>query len=57
MAKMLRCKDIGVNCGFVAKGKTEEEVIKKAKEHAKSHGIKRVTKDYIESWRKHIRDE
>ncbi len=56
MAKILKCKDIGVDCDFVASGKTEEGVLKKAAEHArKDHNIKRVTKDYLESWRKHIR--
>jgi predicted small metal-binding protein len=56
MAKILKCKDVGVDCDFVASGKTEEEVLKKAAEHArKDHNIKRVTKDYLESWRKHIR--
>ena len=35
MGKMLRCKDVGVDCDFVARGKTEEEVLKKAAEHAK----------------------
>jgi len=55
MGKILRCKDIGVDCDFVARGKTEEEVLKKASEHAKKdHNIKRVTKDYLDSWRKHI---
>jgi predicted small metal-binding protein len=53
--KILKCKDVGVDCDFVASGKTEEVVLKKAAEHArKVHGIKRVTKDYKESWRKHI---
>jgi predicted small metal-binding protein len=53
--KILKCKDVGVDCDFVASGKTEEEVLKKTAEHArKVHGIKRVTKDYKESWRKHI---
>jgi len=55
MMKMLKCKDVGVDCDFAASGKTEEEVLKKAAEHArKDHGIKKVTKDYKESWRKHI---
>jgi len=55
MGKILRCKDIGVDCDFVARGKTEEEVLKKASEHAKKdHNIKKVTKDYLDSWRKHI---
>jgi predicted small metal-binding protein len=58
MAKMLSCKDVGVDCNFVARGKTVDEILKKASEHArKEHGVKRVTKDYLESWRKHVHDE
>ena len=56
MKKILKCRDVGVDCDFEASGKTEEEVLKKATEHArKDHNIKRVTKDYLVSWRKHIR--
>jgi predicted small metal-binding protein len=58
MAKVLRCRDLGVDCDFVASGKTKEEVLKRAAEHArKDHNVKRVTKDYIKSWQKHIRNE
>ncbi len=55
--KVLRCKDVGVDCDFEAHGKTVDEVLKKAKVHAKDHGIKRVTEDYLKSWRKLIRNE
>jgi predicted small metal-binding protein len=58
MAKLLKCKDVGLDCDFVAHGRTEDEVLKKAAEHArKDHGIKRVTKDYIKSWQKLIHNE
>lgn len=54
---MLRRKDIGVGCNFEARGKTETEVLKKAAEHAKKeHGIEKVTEDYLESWKKFIRE-
>lgn len=57
MAKVLRCKDIGVDCSFEAQGKTIDEVLKKAAAHARSdHNIKRVTQDYLKSWRKHIKN-
>ena len=37
----LKCKDAGFDCGFVAKGKTEDEIMQKAAEHAmKDHGMK-----------------
>jgi len=55
--KALSCKDIGVDCDFIAKGMTADEVLKKAAEHAKKeHGIKKVTEDYLKSWRKHIQN-
>ena len=58
MGKMLRCKDLGVDCDFVVRGKTEEEVLKKAAEHAKKdHDIDEVTEEYLATWRKAVRDE
>jgi len=58
MGKILGCKDIGVDCDVAARGKTDEEVLKKAAEHArKDYDIKTVTKDYLKSWQKHIHDE
>ncbi|MEW6001605.1 MAG: DUF1059 domain-containing protein [Nitrospirota bacterium] len=58
MEKVLRCKDVGVDCDFVARGKTEEEVLKQAKEHArKHHNVKRVTKEYVKSWQRHIKTQ
>lgn len=56
--KALGCKDLGVDCKFVARGITVDEVIKKASEHAKEHhGIKKVTREYTDSWRKHVHEE
>ena len=34
MAKILKCKDVGMDCDFVARGETEEEVLKLAAAHA-----------------------
>jgi predicted small metal-binding protein len=43
MAKELRCRDLGMNCGFEAKGDTEEEVLRQASAHASSvHQIKEM---------------
>jgi predicted small metal-binding protein len=56
--KVLTCKDIGVNCDYEARGRTVKEVLAKASEHAKKdHHIKRVTKDYLDSWRTKVHDE
>ena len=56
--KELGCRDLGIKCDFVATGKTVDEVLKKAAAHArKDHGIKRVTQDYLKSWRRHVHNE
>ena len=39
--KDFHCRDAGMNCDFVAKGATNEEVLRKAGEHAeKVHHLK-----------------
>lgn len=36
-----KCKDVGFECGFVAKGKTEDEILSQCAIHAtKDHGMK-----------------
>ncbi len=35
MGKMLRCRDVGVDCDFEVHGKDEAEILRKAAEHAK----------------------
>ncbi len=37
--KQISCRDFGVDCDFVARGETEEEVMRKGSEHGcKVHG-------------------
>ena len=56
--KVLSCKDVGVDCDFQARGRNVNEVLKKAADHAKSdHSIKKVTKEYLDSWRMKVHDE
>ena len=35
MGKVLKCRDVGVNCDFEAHGQDEAEILRKAAEHAK----------------------
>ena len=36
-----KCKDVGFDCGFTAKGKTEDEILSQCATHAtKDHGMK-----------------
>jgi len=56
--KALNCKDVGSDCDFHVRGRTVDEVLKKAAAHARTdHGIKKVTKSYLDSWRMKIHDE
>jgi predicted small metal-binding protein len=55
---VLNCKDVGSDCDFHVRGRTVDEVLKKATAHARTgHGIKRVTKSYLDTWRMKIHDE
>ena len=40
MAKEMRCADLGMDCSYVARGETEDEVMQQAAEHGKrDHGM------------------
>jgi predicted small metal-binding protein len=58
MAKVISCKDAGVDCDFVARGETEEELFRNALEHGRTyHGMTEIPKDLQEKMRKLIREE
>jgi predicted small metal-binding protein len=58
MAKVLECAkvDPSSGCQHVVRGETEEEVLRKAGEHAKEHGIRDVTPQLIERIKASIHD-
>ena len=57
MAKVIYCKDAGNDCTEVIRGQTEEEVLQKAGEHAKDHGLVEVTPELAQQMRTLIKDE
>ncbi len=58
MTKEIRCKDVGVDCDFVATGETEEEIMKKAAEHAKkAHGMNEIPQELVQKVRAAIHDK
>jgi len=58
MAKALRCRDVGMDCDFVARAETEEEILKTAAEHAATaHEMKEIPEEVLEKVRAAIRDE
>ena len=60
MAKVLRCRDLGVDCPTEVRAETEEELLKLAAEHAeKDHGISAamIPPSILEMVRFAIKDE
>jgi predicted small metal-binding protein len=57
MAKAIYCKDAGLDCNEVIRGETEEEVMQKAAEHAKTVHNMDVTPEMAQQVRALIRDE
>ena len=57
MAKVIYCKDAGNDCTEVIRGQTEEEVLQKAGEHAKDHGLVEVTPELAQQMRGLIKEE
>jgi predicted small metal-binding protein len=54
--KELRCRDIGADCDYVVRGKTDEEIFTKAAEHAMTaHGMKGIPPELMEKAREAIR--
>lgn len=56
--KMVSCRDVGMDCDFVAKGQTESEIIRKCEEHAKAeHGMQHLSKDVEQRLKSKIHEE
>jgi len=54
--KELRCRDIGADCDYVVRGRTEEEIFRKAAEHAMTaHDMKEIPQELKEKARAVIR--
>jgi len=53
--KELSCRDVGVDCDFVARGKDEKEILAKAAEHAKKdHNMEEIPEGLLEKCREAI---
>ncbi len=58
MSKMMRCREVGMDCDFEARAKNEPELMKKVAEHAKSeHGIESVSAELAAKVKSVIHDE
>ena len=58
MAKTVNCRDVGVDCDFVAHGETEQEVLQQCAEHARTaHGMNEIPPELAVKVRAAIRDQ
>ena len=49
MAKVLRCRDVGMDCDFVAQADTEEEILQQAATHARMvHNMQEIPVEVID---------
>ncbi|HEX7504644.1 MAG TPA: DUF1059 domain-containing protein [Syntrophales bacterium] len=55
--KILRFSEAGLDCNFEVHGKTVEEVLKKAADHARKGHELNVTDDSLDEWRCLIHEE
>lgn len=53
--RQIACREIGVDCDFVAKGNTDEEVMQECRKHGKeAHGMEALPPDLELKVRKNI---
>lgn len=53
----IKCKDLGMDCGFKATAETEEELLKKVAEHAAEvHGMKEISPEMMEKVKAAIKE-
>ncbi len=58
VTKVMRCRDVGPDCDFEAKGNTEEEVLQQVAVHAGSaHGITDIPADMLAKVKAAIHNE
>jgi len=54
----VNCRDVGVDCEFVARGETEQDVLQQCAEHARTaHGMSEIPAELAAKVRSSIRDE
>ena len=58
MTKVIRCRDVGLDCEGVIRAETEEEALAQAAAHAQEvHGLKETNDEVVEAVRAAMSDE
>ena len=58
MTKSFGCSDVGVNCNWTTTAYSEEDIMKKIKEHANNvHGFKEIPQDLEDKVKSAIKEQ
>ena len=58
MSKVLRCKDVGMDCDYEVRGENETEILAKAAEHAKTkHNLTDIPPEVLTKVKASIKEE
>ena len=58
MRKSFACTDVGVNCNWTTTGDSEEDIMRKIKEHANNvHGFKEIPQDLADKVKSAIKEQ
>jgi predicted small metal-binding protein len=56
--KVIRCRDVGVDCEFEAHGETVDNVLSQCGEHARTaHGMSEISSELLEKVKSAIHEE
>ena len=57
MAKEIRCADVGMDCDFVTRAETQDELMEKVARHAEEvHGVTEITPELQQKVESVVRD-
>jgi len=58
MSKVVNCRDVGFDCGYVVRAATEEEALEQVVAHVKAvHNVETVLQEVIEKAREAMHEE
>jgi predicted small metal-binding protein len=58
MGKVLKCRTVGLDCDFVARAESDEQIMKQVAEHArKDHGMETIPNDVVAKVKASIHEE
>ncbi len=58
MAMVMKCRAVGLDCDFVARGENDEQIMAQVAEHAKKdHGMQTIPNDVAQKVKASIHEE